>query len=155
MEGWNLVLYYTLEYLCCFAPLYSRPCKQLQKIHSSQWLISSLKFCRNLLLMQHVEYWIGGPLFPSHNKKGKLNTPGTRGDPSGRDRTLGVKLLHISSSYAKILGETNFQPRDYLQSGSKAKDGKERKKERKREKERNFVLTMACYACERHHGFCH
>ena len=31
-----------------------------------------------------------------------------------------------------ILGETNFQPREIHQSGSKAKDGKER--ERKREK---------------------
>ena len=38
---------------------------------------------------------------------------------------------------AKILGETNFQPREFPRSGSKAKDGKKRKKEReKREKER-------------------
>ena len=34
-------------------------------------------------------------------------------------------FLHISSSYAKILGETNF-PR----SGSKAKDGEKREKKR-------------------------
>ena len=39
-------------------------------------------------------------------------------------------LLHISSSYAKILGETNFQSREIPRSGLKAKDG-----ERKREKE--------------------
>ena len=62
-----------------------------------------------------------------------VNTPGTAGGPGGRDRTLAVKsrkiarklpffsgekkitpkkyfFLHISSSYAKILGETNFHP---------------------------------------------
>ena len=33
--------------------------------------------------------------------------------------------MHISSIYAKILGETNFQPREIPRSGSKAKDGKE------------------------------
>ena len=38
--------------------------------------------------------------------------------------------MPISSSYAKILGETNFQPREIPRSGSKAKDGKEREKER-------------------------
>ena len=38
--------------------------------------------------------------------------------------------MHISSSYAKILGETNFQPRKIPQSGSKAKDRKERKREK-------------------------
>ena len=36
------------------------------------------------------------------------NTPRTRGGPGGRDRTLDAKQLHISSSYAKILGKTNF-----------------------------------------------
>ena len=61
-----------------------------------------------------------------------LNTPGTRGGPGGHDRTLAVKRLHISSSYAKILGETNFQPREIPRSGSKAKNG-EREKERKTE----------------------
>ena len=64
--------------------------------------------------------------------KANLNTPGTAGGPGGRDRMLAVKslketqkatfffvkkikitlkkyfFLHISSSYAKILGETNF-----------------------------------------------
>ena len=61
-----------------------------------------------------------------------VNTPGTAGGPGGRDRTLAVKsrknvrkfsffllnkklppknifLLHISSSYAKILGEKLFR----------------------------------------------
>ena len=40
-----------------------------------------------------------------------------------------IFFLHISSSYAKILGETNFHTREIPQCGSKAKDG-ERKKER-------------------------
>ena len=38
--------------------------------------------------------------------------------------------MHISSSYAKILGETNFQPREIPRSGSKAKDGKRKEKKR-------------------------
>ena len=41
--------------------------------------------------------------------------------------------MHISSSYAKILGETKFQPREFPRSGSKTKDV-EREKERKGEK---------------------
>ena len=31
--------------------------------------------------------------------------------------------MHISSSHAKMLGETNFHTREIPQSGSKAKDG--------------------------------
>ena len=79
------------------------------------------------------------------------NTPGTAGGPGGRDRTLAVKsqkharksslfflkkkklpifFLHISSSYAKILGETNFHAREIPRSGAKAKDGEEKKTER-------------------------
>ena len=42
-------------------------------------------------------------------------------------------FLHISSSYAKILGETNFHTREIPRSGSKAEDG-EREKERERER---------------------
>ena len=85
------------------------------------------------------------------------NTPGTWGGPGGHDRTL---ALHISSSYAKILGETNFQPREIPRSGSKAKDGKERPKvgknngqlriaiaedvkEREREEQKSMI-TMVC-----------
>ena len=41
--------------------------------------------------------------------------------------------MHISSSYAKILGETNFHAREIPGSGSKAEDG-ERKRERERAK---------------------
>ena len=37
--------------------------------------------------------------------------------------------MDVSSCYAKILGERNFQPREFPQSGSKAKDG-EKKKEK-------------------------
>ena len=37
--------------------------------------------------------------------------------------------MHISSSYAKILGETNFRTREFPRSGSKAKDGKEKERE--------------------------
>ena len=44
-------------------------------------------------------------------------------------------FLHISSSYAKILGETNFRTREISRSGSKAKDG-DKKRERKRERNR-------------------
>ena len=47
--------------------------------------------------------------------------------------------MHISSSYAKILGETNFHAREIPGSGSKAEDGE--KKERK--KDRTMVITMA------------
>ena len=73
--------------------------------------------------------------------KQERNTPGTVGGPGGRDRTLAVKsgkngqksfffvkknypnfFLHISSSYAKILGETNFHAREIPGSGSKAED---------------------------------
>ena len=36
--------------------------------------------------------------------------------------------MHISSSYAKILGETNVHTREIPRSGSNAKDGEKRKK---------------------------
>ena len=36
--------------------------------------------------------------------------------------------MHISSSYAKILGETNFRTQEIPQSGSKAKDGEKNNK---------------------------
>ena len=84
-----------------------------------------------------------------------LDTPGNRVGPGGRDQTLAVKsikksskisffllkkkfpkrkyFLHISFSYAKILGETNFQPREISPSGSKAKDGEIEKEDRKLE----------------------
>ena len=69
-----------------------------------------------------------------------FNTPGTAGGPGDRHRTLAVKsrktakksvffrkknkftpkkiffILHISSSYAKILGETNFHAREIPRS---------------------------------------
>ena len=64
------------------------------------------------------------------------------GGPGGRDQTLTVKrtknaqksfFFYVSSSYAKILGETNFQPREFHRSGSKAKDVKEERREKKTE----------------------
>ena len=42
--------------------------------------------------------------------------------------------MHTSSSYAKILWETNFHAREILRSGSKAKDGKEEKRKKERPK---------------------
>ena len=45
--------------------------------------------------------------------------------------------MHISSSYAKILGETNFHTREIPRSWSKARDGEKRKKERKKEERLN------------------
>ena len=41
-------------------------------------------------------------------------------------------FLHISSSYAKILGETKFHTREISRSGSKAKDGEKKKKIKER-----------------------
>ena len=81
------------------------------------------------------------------------NTPGTAGGPGGRDRTLAVKsrkraeksfffrtkikftpkkhfFLHISSSYAKILGQKLFRTRQFPQSASKAKDGEKKRKKK-------------------------
>ena len=52
--------------------------------------------------------------------------------------------MHISSSYTKMLGETNFQPQEFPRSGSKAKDVKERRKS-ERKKERKLVITMSIY----------
>ena len=42
------------------------------------------------------------------------------------------KNFCISSSYAKIFGETNFHAREIPRSGSKAKDGEEKKKKKER-----------------------
>ena len=52
--------------------------------------------------------------------------------------------MHISSSYAKILGEKLFRTWEFPRSGSKAEDGEKRKKrEKERERERKLVITMA------------
>ena len=68
-----------------------------------------------------------------------FNTPGTAGGPGGRDRTLAVKtekthkifLLDIPSSYAKISGETNSQPREF----PRVKSRRRRKRKKKKEEE--------------------
>ena len=54
-------------------------------------------------------------------------------------------LLHISSSYAIIFGETNFHTGEFPRSGSKAKDGEkeERKKERLNDGNNNGQLRIA------------
>ena len=43
-------------------------------------------------------------------------------------------FFYIPSSYAKIWGETKFQPREFPRSGSKAKGVEEKEKERKKTK---------------------
>ena len=51
--------------------------------------------------------------------------------------------MHISSSYAKILGETNFQPREFPWSGSKSEYGEKRER-----KDWTMVITMDSYALQ-------
>ena len=109
------------------------------------------------------KYWVKNYFahgsFPEVGQKQKTekNTPGTAGGPGGRDQTLAVKniktsenspfflkkikftpkkifFLHISSSYAKILGEKLFRTWEIPRSGSKAKNGEERKREREKER---------------------
>ena len=54
--------------------------------------------------------------------------------------------MHISSSYAKILGETNFHAREIPRSGSKAKDGeKKRKEERQNDGNNNGQATHGAH----------
>ena len=54
-----------------------------------------------------------------------------------------LNLPHISSSYAKILGQKLFRTWEFPQSGSKAKNGeeKERKKERLNDGDNNGQAT--------------
>ena len=95
-------------------------------------------------------------MMTSTDDEKRPNTPGTRGGPGGRDRTLAVKkkktrpkiiffckkklpkffffFVHISSSYAKILGGNLFRTSEIPRSGSKAKDG-EKRGERERKKD--------------------
>ena len=49
-----------------------------------------------------------------------------------RDWHRPPKRVYGTFPYAKILGEINFQPREFPQSGSKAKDGKEKRKREKK-----------------------
>ena len=56
---------------------------------------------------------------------------GRGGSELGFSPQKNIFFLHISSSYAKILGETN-QPWEFPRSGSKALDGKRKKKKRER-----------------------
>ena len=54
-----------------------------------------------------------------------------------------MQNIDISSSYAKILGETNFHTREFPRSGSKAKDGEREKKERLNYGNNNGQLRIA------------
>ena len=47
--------------------------------------------------------------------------------------------MHISSSYAKILGDKLFRTWEFPRSGSKAEDGEKERKKRERERERAKV----------------
>ena len=58
--------------------------------------------------------------------------------------------MHISSNFAKILGETNFQPREIPELGQRPKT--EREKKKKRKKEQTMTKTMASYALQGHLG---
>ena len=57
-----------------------------------------------------------------------------------------ISVFDIPSSYAKIWGETNFQPWEFPWSGSRAKKGEE--KRRKKEGDWKLVLTMASYVLQ-------
>ena len=59
--------------------------------------------------------------------------------------------MYISTTYAKIFGESNFQPLETSQSGSKANT--EKKEREKRKKTKKLVITMASYALQRHLGW--
>ena len=49
--------------------------------------------------------------------------------------SLFKKKLHIFPSYAKILEETNFQPRDIPEVGQKQKTDEKEERERERKKD--------------------
>ena len=112
----------------------------------SNWYILILFYLARKLVVQ-----------VSSDNNFNFDTPGTAGGPGGRDRRLAVKsrktskkssfflkkirftpqkyfFLHISSSYAKILGEKLFRTWEIPRSGSKAEDRE--KKEKRGEKER-------------------
>ena len=44
--------------------------------------------------------------------------------------------MHLSSSYAKMLGPKLFRTREFPRSGSKAKDGERKREKREKEEER-------------------
>ena len=55
------------------------------------------------------KYWVATPPRVAH-----LKPPGP--------------ILHASSSYAKIVGATNFHTQEFPRSGSKTKDGERKRK---------------------------
>ena len=52
-----------------------------------------------------------------------------------------IETLHKYSSYAKLLGKTNFHTREIPRNGTKAKDGEEKKKERLNDGNNNGQAT--------------
>ena len=60
-----------------------------------------------------------------------------------------IFFLHISSSYAKILGETNFHAREIPPSGWKVEGGEE--KERKKKKKKKVGENNGQLRFVRHH----
>ena len=78
------------------------------------------------------EYW-GKQIF-AHRSFPEVGKDGERGEKKivyfffrkkMKITPQNIFFLHISSSYAKMLGKTNCQPQEFPQIGSKAKDGKE------------------------------
>ena len=63
-----------------------------------------------------------------------------------------IFFLHISSTYAKIMGETDFHTLEFPRSGSKAKDGeKERKRDRPNDGYNNGQLCIATFCLSPQH----
>ena len=133
-QSWPWPFYNFFLYVYCFSPTLGAPLKRI------------IGMLSNFLLFA-VVYGCFGAIFIT-------NTPGTAGGPGGRDRTLAVKtektsekekkitpqkyfFLHISSSYAKILGEKLFRTWEIPRSGSKAKNGEKEKQEREKEREKD------------------
>ena len=72
------------------------------------------------------------------NKKTFESTPCSRDQMLAERRRKNARksALHISSSYAKILGETNFHAREIPRSGWKVEGGEERKRKKKKKKKK-------------------
>ena len=62
--------------------------------------------------------------------------------------------MHISSTYAKILGENFFAHGRFPEVGQKQKTEKKRRR-KKRERDRKLVITMVRYALEMPPGVAH
>ena len=82
------------------------------------------------------------------------NTPGTRGCPGGRDRTLAVKIRRKPPRKSEV-GQKQKTEREYTPGTAGCPGGRDRTlARREREKDRKFVITMAklCMAHASTHG---